>query len=352
MSDKKEISTAEFSLETIISNAIRIPGVKVDRNGFLKKYFSDYPDKMNQILSEGPVEAGITREELQQIAKKLIFVRTSESAVASFAMGIPGGLAMTIAVPTDILQFFGMTLRLAQELSYLYGAQDLWNDNSVNDERIRNQLILYCGVMFGVSGAASGVRVLSAQLAKTTLKRIPQKALTKTFWYPLLKQIGKAIGIKVTKTTVAQGMSKVIPVVGGVMSGGLTFASMKPMADRLHKTLDKSCFDYSQEELEADYIEIESIQDDSEHEAAEEESAKVTMKAVFADSAKAANTAISGIKERIAKKIEAKQRDENERTMLSEDVFEKIRGLKELEEAGIISTEEFEQKKKDLLDRI
>lgn len=77
--------------------------------------------------------------------------------------------------------------------------------------------------MFGVSGAVSGVRVLSTQIAKTTLKKLPQKALTKTFWYPIVKQIGKAIGVKVTKNTVAQGFSNAIPVIGGVISGSINF---------------------------------------------------------------------------------------------------------------------------------
>lgn len=34
------------------------------------------------------------------------------------------------------------------------------------------------------------------------------------------------IGVKVTKDSFAKGVSKVIPVVGGVVSGGLTFASI------------------------------------------------------------------------------------------------------------------------------
>jgi hypothetical protein len=106
---------------------------------------------------------------------------------------------MAATVPADILQFFGMALRLAQELSYLYGADDLWQNGEVDDEKVKSQLLLYCGVMFGVSGAVSGVRVLSTQIAKTTLKQLPKKALTKTFWHPMVKQIGKVLGIKVTK---------------------------------------------------------------------------------------------------------------------------------------------------------
>ncbi|MDE6413284.1 MAG: hypothetical protein K2K42_05275 [Eubacterium sp.] len=106
---------------------------------------------------------------------------------------------------------------------------------------------MYCGVMFGVSGAASGVRVLATQIAKTTANKLPQKALTKTFWYPIVKQIGKAIGVKVTKSTVAKGLSKAIPVVGGILSGGLNFASMMPMAKRLNDALYKAAFNYSEE---------------------------------------------------------------------------------------------------------
>ena len=93
--------------------------------------------------------------------------------------------------------------------------------------------------MFGVSGAVSGVRVLTTQLAKTTAKKLPQKALTKTFWYPIVKQIGKALGVRVTKSTVASGVSKIVPIIGGVVSGSLNFASMLPMANRLQGTLDK-----------------------------------------------------------------------------------------------------------------
>jgi hypothetical protein len=78
----------------------------------------------------------------------------------------------------------------------------------VDEEKVQSQLILYCGVMFGVSGAISGVRVLSTQIAKTTLHKLPQKALTKTFWYPLVKQIGKAVGIAVPVALVSASYTR------------------------------------------------------------------------------------------------------------------------------------------------
>ena len=167
-------TTQEVALETIITNAVKLPLVKVDRDSFLAEAFASTSLPLSDVLEKGPVAAGASRKMLSTLSQKLIVKRTSQSAIASFAAGIPGGLAMAATVPADVLQFFGMSLRLAQELSYLYGARDLWQNGEVAEEQVQSQLILYCGVMFGVSGAMSGVRVLSTQIAKTTLKRLPQ----------------------------------------------------------------------------------------------------------------------------------------------------------------------------------
>lgn len=188
MEEKDNDLSKQMMLEEIITNAVQIPGVKVNRKQFLAEQFASKADNLEEILDKGPIEAGIKREDIILLSKKLILTRTSQSSIASFITGMPGGLAMAATIPADILQFFGMALRLAQELSYLYGAQDLWINGKIDNDRIKNQLILYCGVMFGVSGAVSGVRILSTQLSKTALKKIPQKALTKTFWYPILKK--------------------------------------------------------------------------------------------------------------------------------------------------------------------
>lgn len=255
MEEKANDSAKQMMLEEVITKSIQIPGVKVNRKQFLVEQFASKADNLEEILDKGPVEAGIKREYINLLSKKLILARTSQSSIASFVAGIPGGLAMAATIPADVLQFFGMSLRLAQELSYLYGAQDLWDDGKIDDNKVKNQLILYCGVMFGVSGAVSGVRVLSTQLSKTALKKIPKKALTKTFWYPILKKIANFIGISLTKKTFAQGVSKAVPVIGGFISGGINFASMMPMANKLNDTLDKATFNYSDEEFNKD-IEI------------------------------------------------------------------------------------------------
>ena len=175
MGNAAELSK-EVTLEGVITTSIKMPGVKVNRDKFLAETFATESVAIQDVLDLGPVQAGVSRDKLSLIANKLILKRTSQSSAASFVAGIPGGLAMAATIPADVMQFFGMALRLAQELSYLYGADDLWENGTVNEDKIQSQLILYCGVMFGVSGAVSGVRVLSTQIAKTTLKKIAAKS--------------------------------------------------------------------------------------------------------------------------------------------------------------------------------
>lgn len=333
-----EETNKEFALENIITSAVQIPGVKVDRRNFLSETFSSDEYVIQDILDFGPIQSGISQENLKKLADKLILKRTSQSSLASFAAGIPGGLAMAVTIPADVLQFFGLTLRLAQELSYLYGADDLWKDGQIDDEKVQNQLLLYCGVMFGVSGAVSGVRVLSTQIAKTTLKKLPQKALTKTFWYPMVKQIGKAIGIKVTKSTVAKGVSKAIPVLGGVISGGLNFASMMPMANRLQEALDSASFGYTEEEIENDINIIENIDINNENGTLE----LTNTKTKIIESGKKLGDSISTL----FNKKKAEQAVQNG------SPFEAIKKLSELKEMGIITEDEFNSKKAELLSKI
>ncbi len=341
--------TTTIALETIISNAVKLPGVRVNRSKFLAETFANENFDLQAVIDVGPVSAGVPQERIEKAATKLIFIRTSQSSAASFVAGIPGGLAMAATIPADVAQFFGMALRLAQELSYLYGASDLWDADQIDDERVRNQLILYCGVMFGVSGAVSGVRVLSTQIAKTTLKKLPQKALTKTFWYPIVKQIGKAIGVKVTKTTVAQGVSKAVPILGGVISGSLNYVSMMPMANRLNAALNKACFNYSEEEMAADIETIESIGEEA------PESVQSSKLSRFANAAKGgiqdgwlkASSCATSLLSKI--KSDHPKKESDNALITYDEKIETLRKLKQLVDEGILSQDEFDAKKKEIL---
>ena len=338
----------ELSLTTVITQALKVPGIQVNRASFLAEHFkNEQPGFISEIIDKGPVEAGLTREELYKKARKIVWDRTLFSSTASFIAGLPGGWTMAATIPADLLQFYAVALRMAQEIMYLYGEQDLWINGTPDDESVMNQLLLYCGTMFGVSGAASAVRVMSSALAKQVAKKLPQQALTKTFYYPIVKSIAKFFGAKMTKDIFAKGLAKAIPIVGGVLSGGITLVSMRPMGLRLVDTFDKSKFAYTEELLQSD---IEEVINFSEEDLQKEQEEKKAKRSAFwknaadiakgaADKAKdAAGKAKSGIAQGVAM---LKKQNTKDQTATSKDMLEQIAEAKEMLNEGIINEEEF-----------
>lgn len=256
MNNSEENSKFELALTT----ALKIPGVKVDRTSFLIKELSNHvsEEKINQAIKSNTIEAGIDLFVLDKVAKNIVSKRTTQTAGASFFAGLPGGLAMAATIPADTLQFFGVALKIAQELAYLFGFEDLWKDDSIDSERVKNELTLFLGAMFGVGGANTALRLISTNMAKQVLKKLPQQALTKTIYYPIIKKIAGIIGLKMTKDTFAKGASKAIPLLGGVISGGLTYMSMKPMGNRLREALANSVNqNYTEEDFKNDIQDLE-----------------------------------------------------------------------------------------------
>lgn len=242
----------------VVNESLKLPVVKVNRSEFLVKVFGDKVEDINQLIEEGP-QAFLSIEDLDRAANNRIYSIVAQSSTLSFATGLPGGLAMTATIPADITQFYGYSLKLAQEISYIYGYEDIWNQQGELTEEAKETLILYLGIMLGVTTASSAVRVLSGKLSVQALKKIPQKALTKTIYYPVIKKVLAVFGTKLTKATFAKGVSKVVPVVGGVVSGGLNYFSMKPMATKLKNELRKG-INYSEENLKQD-LKILNVED-------------------------------------------------------------------------------------------
>ena len=55
--------------------------------------------------------------------------------------------------------------------------------------------------------------------------------------YPIVKNVAKWFGQKMTKDVFAGFFGKSIPVVGGVLGGGITYLTFKPCCDKLKKSL-------------------------------------------------------------------------------------------------------------------
>ena len=183
--------------------------------------------------------AGISAEEIDKIADEVIkFERNCVSGISA-VLGMPGGAAMAATIPADIVQYYGYTLRAIQKLLYLYGFPEIDTDEEgiFLDSETINRIIICLGVMNGVAGANNAIKALAQALAKGIEKKLLSAALTKGTFYPILKSTLKWFGVKLTKEIFAKSVKNVIPVVGGVVGGGITFLSFKPCCLRLKAAL-------------------------------------------------------------------------------------------------------------------
>lgn len=237
----------------IIESSLKLPFVKVDRREFLIKIFKDKIDDYEKLIEDGPTSF-FSKVELDSIVDRIINKEVLASSGMSFAAGVPGGLTMAATIPADIIQFYGYALRLAQEISYIYGYENILDDDSQLTEEGKNTLILYLGIMLGVSVAGSTVRLLSVKFSQQLLKTLPRKALMKTMYYPVIKKVLKHFGVVVTKKTFSGAVSKVIPIIGGGVSGGINYVTLKSLSKKLKIELGK-IINYTEYEMNKD-IEI------------------------------------------------------------------------------------------------
>lgn len=225
----------------IILLALKVPGVKINREEFLRKeFFKNHPQGViDKAVETTPALAGIPPKEVDKIADEVIkFERNAVSGI-SVALGLPGGAAMAATIPADIAQYYGYMLRAAQKMLYLYGFPEIitGGDDVKLDTETINSLTLCLGVMNGVATANNFIKGMSKALATGVEKKLIHTALTKGAVYPIVKSVAKWFGVKMTKEVFAGFFKKSIPVVGGVIGGGLTYATFKPCCYRLKDAL-------------------------------------------------------------------------------------------------------------------
>ena len=115
----------------------------------------------------------------------------------------------------------------------------------------------------------------------------------------------------------AKGVAKVVPVVGGFVSGGITFATLRPMGQRLADTFDDAHFGYTEADFKEDWEDIVEI---SEEDAAAEEVIE--------------------------------EKCEPESTASASSVMDEIAKAKQMFDAGILTEQEFSALKAKLISKL
>ncbi len=244
----------------VLTTAMQLPGVKVNRDSFLKKELTIYCTdiQLAELLEKGTVGV-IPIEILDKIASESISYHVKLVTASSTALGIPGGFAMVGTIPGDLAQYYYHVFALAQKLAYIYGYPDLCDENGNFTEDAAEMLTIFVGVMGGVAAANKVIQEIAEQVQKEVLRRLPRYALTKGVLYPLVKQIAKWVGINLTKQSFSRGVSKLVPIIGGIVSGGLTYVTFKPQSKKLKEQLRGKMLLAYENKKQNDYFTAEEV---------------------------------------------------------------------------------------------
>lgn len=257
--EKSDILSAikNGELMPLLDIILNLPIAHVNRTEFLAKTFNlSESDIINNLVD-------IPFEQREKAAKKQINSTVLQTSAIAFASGIPGGIAMVGTVPGDILQNMVYSVRLAQQLAFIYDI-DIEKDDKIDAQ----SMVLFLGTMFGVNGAASLLRVTSTNTGKYLSQKVLSAGLSKTIWYPVFKKIVRIVsGKTLTIKALSKSTTKILPIIGGITSGGLTFVAMKKAANLLNIELQKGHVQkYSVSDYEKDIVILEGeFQKSTEH---------------------------------------------------------------------------------------
>ncbi len=222
----------------ILATVLKMPGVKIDRVGFLRQELRPYCNQSRlQMLGSVRPYTIVSDKVIDKLAKGCITKHTALATTASTVAGLPGGLAMAATLPADLTQFFYHVIVLSQKLAYLYGYPDLCDEEGELSDMSVQLLTIFIGVVMETRVAEEGMGEVTKAVAESAVTRLPRVALTKTAIYAVATQVARLVGTRLTKEGFAKGVGRFIPIAGGLFSGGLTLYTFRKGANRLQRQL-------------------------------------------------------------------------------------------------------------------
>ena len=135
-----------FDFDKVLALAVELPGVKIEREEFLQKYFSSRFDReiVARIVQTSPIRAGVNESVLYEIARECINYEKKKVSALSFATGSGSFVGIT----ADLAQYMAHVLRISQKLAYIYGYPEIRSIEGSMDEKTQknNFVVHWCNV--------------------------------------------------------------------------------------------------------------------------------------------------------------------------------------------------------------
>ncbi len=237
MTEKKTLAITQEDimnlLDKLYDNSIKgIPKVSLPINQLAEQYISKANDS-------------------QTAAKSFINYQIAKCTTSGFVTGLGGLITLPVAVPANIANVMYVQIRMIACLAYMGGYD-------VNSDQVQT-MVYAClaGIAMDQVLKKVGVQV-GVKFATAMVKKIPGTVLTK---------INQKVGFRLLTKFGTKGvvnLGKAVPLVGGVISGGLDFAETKIIANRAYKMFILNDFSSDKKNDDEDMEDIDFVVDNTE----------------------------------------------------------------------------------------
>ena len=188
------------------------------------------------LSSHGPIDGAIELAESYQDrhscprkdANALIRWQTAKAAGLGFVTGVPGLPAIPVTLPANLTSVLFIQIRMIAAIAHL-GGYDL------NDDRVKTLcLACLCGNAARTILREAGIEV-GKKMAMSALKRLPGR---------IFIEINKRVGFRLLTKFGEKGVinaSRAIPLLGGLIGGGVDAAWTKAIGNRARDIFAPEC---------------------------------------------------------------------------------------------------------------
>lgn len=232
-------SDSERLAYKLLKRASQLKGVTIPRAAFLSGELSKLceAELVDAAAASTPHEANVPLDIVDTLADEAIGFEAGKVAGISALAGVPGGLIGLGTIPADIMQFVAHSLRMAQELAYLYGWPSFADESGAMDDDALYELILLLGSAMQVEGTALTLAQVADDISQAGAQESLRQLLGEDEWYLPIKKVLSAMGTAATQGTFVEVVSRGIPLLSGLITGSLTYATFRPAATALKQLL-------------------------------------------------------------------------------------------------------------------
>lgn len=216
---------------------------KISQNEIMQLLDKLYDQSIHGIAKVSPPVEELANNYLEKsndattAAKKFINYQIAKCTTSGFVTGLGGLITLPVAIPANVGSVMYVQMRMIACLAYM-GGYDTDSDQV-------QTLVYAClaGISIDQILKQAGIQ-FGNKFVMAMVKKIPGEVLTK---------INQKVGFRfVTKfgTKGIVNIGKAVPVVGGMISGGVDFVETKVIANRAYKMFINGDFNVSSEDDE------------------------------------------------------------------------------------------------------